>query len=136
MASMAKPDQPVADVRAQEKAEIEARRQRDPRAFAGQIVQHEIVADQREQQRNGEDGQGGQVFAQHDVEIAGRNGQQQFVGALFALVGPDAHRDGRNEDQHDEREPEAELVEVGQVVAEEVGHPERGDRPEAARTGR
>ncbi len=63
-------------------------------------------------QRDGEDATAGQVLAQHHVEIAGRNRQQQFVGPLPPLVGPDAHRDGRDEHQQDVGQVVIQLVEV------------------------
>src|SRR5687768_5279495 len=49
---------------------------------------------------------------------------------LSPLFGPDAHRDRRDENQQNEGQPPAELVEVGQVVAEEIRRPERGQRRE------
>ena len=41
----------------------------------------------------------GQVLAQHDVEVVRRQGQEQLVGSLPPLVGPDAHGDGRDEEE-------------------------------------
>lgn len=111
------PDQPVAHVSSQEQPHVELALA-EPR-------QHAEVADQREQQRHGVDAHRGQVLAQHDVEVARREGQEQLVGSLPAFLGPDAHGDGRDEDQHDEREPEVELVEIGQVGTEELVGPER-----------
>ena len=112
------PHQPVAEIGSQEESPV----------GIAQHLQDGVVADQREQQRDGVDGHGGQVLAQHDVEVAGRDGQQQLVGALVALLGPDAHGDGRDEDQHHEGEDFVELVEVGQVGVEEIVEPERRER--------
>ena len=56
----------------------------------------------------------------HDVEIAGGNGEEEFVGALSSFVCPDAHGDGGNEDEHDEGEPTIELIEVGEVGIKKV----------------
>ncbi len=120
------PYEPIAGVGSQEQAEVEMRHKRDEGIRAGEIVQHQVVADQREQQRHAENAHRRQVLAQHDVEIAGGNGQQQLVGPLFPLVRPNPHRDGGNIYEHNEREPEAKLVQVGQVVAEEVVHPKPG----------
>jgi hypothetical protein len=49
---------------------------------------------------------------------------------LTAFLGPGAHRDRRDEDQHDERQPAAQLVEVRQIIGEELGRPEGGERTE------
>ncbi len=124
------PHQPVADVRPQEQTDVELRHHGEGGLRAGQIVQHQVVAEHGEQQRNAENAHRRQILAQHDVEIGGGDGQQQFVGPLFPLVRPDAHRDRGDIHEHDEREPEAKLVQVGQVVAEEVRHPKSGNRAE------
>ena len=88
-----------------------------------------MFEDQTEE-RDGEDRSRGQVFSQHHVPVAGRHGQQQFVGPLPPLLGPDAHGDGRNESQHDEGYPGIELIEIGQVVIPELVLPESGERAE------
>ena len=64
----------------------------------------------------------------HNVEIGGRQRQQQFVGALPPLVRPDTHRDRRNEDQHDVGQELVQLIQVGQVGVEELVRPKRGER--------
>ena len=81
------------------------------------------IRDKREQQGDAENRHGRQIFAEHDVEIAGRNGQQQFVGPLSAFVGPNAHRDGRDEDQQDVGKIGVQLVEIRQVRVEELVRP-------------
>ena len=108
------PDQPVAEIGGNEKS----------RVGITQKSQHPVVADQGEQQRHAVDGQGSQVLAEHNVEVAGRESQQQLVGSLVPLLRPNAHRNRRDEKQHDEGEPVVELVEVGPIGAEEVVGPE------------
>ena len=44
---------------------------------------------QREAQRDRVDAQRGQVLAQDDVEVVGRQREEQFVGPLPPLVGPE-----------------------------------------------
>ncbi len=107
---------PVAEIRGQQQAQVRI----------AQVIEHQEIRDERESQRRGVDGHGSQVFAQHDVEIAGRYGQQQLVGALPAFIRPDAHRDGRNEHQQDERQIFVQLVEIRQVRIEEVAGPKGG----------
>ena len=114
-------DEPVADVGADEQADV---------GRAQAVAEHQVNREHREQQRDRVNRHGRQVLAEHDVEVAGRQREQQLVGVLPALFGPDAHRDRRDEHQQNERQPLVELVEVGQVVAEEIGRPERGQRAE------
>ena len=44
---------------------------------------------EREGQRHRVDAQGRQILAQHDVEVVGRQREQQLVGPLPPLVGPE-----------------------------------------------
>ena len=44
---------------------------------------------QREEQGDRVDPQGREVLAQHDVEVVRRQGQEQLVGPLPPLVGPE-----------------------------------------------
>ena len=90
------------------------------------MAEKEEVRNQREAQRHGVDGDAGEVLSEHDFQIACRNGQQQFVGSLAALVGPNTHCDGRHEEEQDEGYCGVQCVQVGQVGAEEFARPERG----------
>ena len=109
---------PVAEVRAQEQTHV----------GLAQRVQHRQIAEQREQQRHAVNRHGRQILAQHHVEIGRRNRQQQLVGSLPLLVGPNAHRDRRDEHQHDVREPLIQLIEIRQIGVEELVGPERRER--------
>ncbi len=111
-------DQPVSDVGSRQQA----------RVGIAQEGQNRVVADQREGEGHGVNGHAGQIFSDHDVEVACGNRQQQLIGSLPALVGPDGHGHRGDEDQHDEGKDLVELVEVGQVGDEEVVGPERGNR--------
>ena len=84
-------DQPVTGVGAQEQAGVRV----------AQRGQHDVVAGQGEAQGHRVDRHRGQVLADDHVQVAGRHGQQQLVGALLALLRPDAHADRRDEEQHD-----------------------------------
>ena len=105
----------LADVSAEEETDV----------GCTEVSENEQVAHERKKQRNGVDANGGFEFAEHDVKIAGRNGEQQFIGALPAFVRPDSHRDRGNEDEHDERKPTVQLVEICKVGVEEVIWQER-----------
>lgn len=83
----------------------------------------------REQQGDGVDAKHREVLADEDFGIRCRQGEQQFVGSQFLLVGPDGHRDGRDDEQQQEGKLLAELVEGRQVVGEELGvEGEKGSR--------
>jgi hypothetical protein len=58
-------------------------------------------------------------FAEQDLHVGGRQGQEQFVRALLALLGPGRHRDRRDEEEEQVGEPLVEGVEIGQVAVEE-----------------
>ena len=81
-----------------------------------------------EQQRRGENRRRRHVLANHNVEVIRGKRQQQLVSALAFFLGPDAHRDRRNEHQHDQREPIIQLIKCRQVLREERIGPKRCDR--------
>ena len=82
---------------------------------------------QRETQCDREDRQRRQVLADDDVDITRRQRQQEFVGAALPFLGPDAHRHGGDERQHDPGDTPVELIEVGEVGVEELVRPEGGE---------
>ena len=92
--------------------------------------ENDQITDARKQERHGEDADGGQILAKHHLPVARGNREQEFVGALPPLVGPHAHRDRRHEHEEDEGQVAVELVEVREVRIEELGRPERSERPE------
>ena len=66
----------------------------------------------REHHRDGVHRDGRQIFAQDDVEVRRRQREQQLVGALLALVRPDAHSQRRDEQQQQIWEVVVELFEI------------------------
>ncbi len=42
--------------------------------------------------------------------------QQQLIGSLTLFFRPDAHRNGRDEEEHDDREPFVQLAEVAKLL--------------------
>ena len=88
-----------------------------------QPSQHQHVG-QGKEEGHGVDAGGSQVLPQHDAEVGGRQGQQQLVGAVALLLGPDAHADGGNQKDQQVGEDAVELVQIGQVVGEEPVLPE------------
>ena len=70
--------QPVAEVGGEHDARSRARR----------AMQRITTWLSEKRQRDRVDAQGRQVLAQHDVEVVGRQRQEQLVGPLPPLVGP------------------------------------------------
>ena len=88
-----------------------------------QPPQHQDVG-QGKEEGHGVDTGGSQILAQHDSKVGGRQGQQQLVGSVAFLLGPDVHGDGRHQEDQQVGEDAVELVQIGQVVGEEPILPE------------
>ncbi len=114
------PHQPIADVIAEKQQHVRT----------AQRPQHQEIANCREQQRDGVHRHSGEILSQHHIDVGGRNRQQQFVGPLPSLVGPNAHRDRRHEHQQDVRQIAIELIEIGQIGVKKLVRPKRCQRAE------
>jgi hypothetical protein len=86
--------QPVAEVGREHQAGV----------GVAEVGEHQHVR-QAEQQADGVDPERAEELAEHDLAVADRQRQQQLIGAGAALVGPQAHRDGRDEEHEDRRHP-------------------------------
>ena len=75
---------------------------------------------ERERQRDAVNRQYGEVLADQNLEIGGRQREEQFVRPQFLLIGPSAHRDGRNQEEQQHGKAVAQLVQVGHVVREKL----------------
>ena len=109
-----RPEEGVPDVVGEQQAPVRAAEEH----------QHQRVA-QREDERRAVDAENRRVFAEHDLQIGGRQGQEQLVGPELLLLGPYRHGEGGDEKQQDVGEQPVQLVEVRQVVQEEPVLPER-----------
>ena len=90
---------------------------------------------QRKQQGGRVYAQYREVFAEDDLQVRGRQRQQQLVRSLPGLLGPHAHGQRRDEEEQQVGEYAVQLVEVRQVVHEELDLPERGGRAEEDEQG-
>ena len=109
--------QPVAEVGGEHQAGV----------GVAEVGEHDDV-DQAEEEADGVDPEGAEELADHDLAVAHRQGEQQLIRARAALVGPQAHGDGRDEEHQDGGHPAVEGGEVGEVAAEEAVREERRRR--------
>ena len=66
------------------------------------------------------DGKYSKEFSQQDFQVGSGQGKQQFVCAHFFLIGPGAHGNRRDNEQQQQRVPQAQLIEVCLVVREKL----------------
>ena len=75
---------------------------------------------QREEQGHAVNGDHRQVLPDQDFQVRDWQGEEQFFGPQLPLLGPDTHRDGRNDEQQQRWKPLVELVQAGHVVGKEL----------------
>ena len=85
---------------------------------------------QRKQQRHRIDRQGRQVLAGDYLQIGSRKGQQQFIGPVAFLFGPQGHGDGRDQEQEQVGKNTVQRIEVGQIIIKKSLLPKGGYRAE------
>ena len=83
---------------------------------------------QREHQRRRVNRHGSQILAHDNLHVGCRKRQQQLVGPVELLFGPQGHRDGRDQKQKQVREDAIQRVEVGQIIIEKSLLPKGGYR--------
>ena len=105
-----------------------------PQVGAAQIEQDADVAD-RQYERRDVHPEACHVLAQHDLEIGGRQREENLVRSQPPLIRPDVHRQGGNEEQEQQWKPGVELIEVREVLKEEAVLPERSRRAEKDEDG-
>ena len=83
---------------------------------------------ERDAKGDGVDACGGEIFPEHDGSFRGWKREEQLVGALFALVGPQSHAQRWHEEEQQVRERLVQLVEIREAVEKESRTPECGGR--------